>query len=98
MCHAGSGTLLASLAAGLPLLLLPRGADQFENAAASARAGVGPVLPPETLSANAIAQEVEHLLMADAYRHAAARLRAEIEAMPALSAVLPLLEELVYGD
>jgi UDP:flavonoid glycosyltransferase YjiC (YdhE family) len=98
VCHAGSGTLLASLAAGLPLLLLPRGADQFENAAASARAGVARVLPPEVLTADAIAQEVEYLLMADAYRHAAARLRAEIEAMPAPSAVVSLLEELVYGE
>jgi UDP:flavonoid glycosyltransferase YjiC (YdhE family) len=97
VCHAGSGTLLASLAAGLPLLLLPRGADQFENAAASSRAGAARTLPPEALTADAIANEVEHLLVADAYRQAAARLRAEIEAMPAPSVVVPLLEKLTRG-
>jgi len=53
---------------------------------------------PHTCLGDAIAQEVEYLLMADAYRHAAARLRAEIEAMPAPSAVVSLLEELVYGE
>ncbi len=41
VCHAGSGTVLAALAHGLPLLCLPRGADQFANASNVARAGAG---------------------------------------------------------
>jgi UDP:flavonoid glycosyltransferase YjiC (YdhE family) len=94
ICHAGSGTLLAGLAAGLPLLLLPRGADQFENSAASERAGVARVVAPETLTADAIADGVEQLLMCVTYREAAARVRADIEAMPAPSDVVPLLEQL----
>jgi len=94
VCHAGSGTLLASLAAGLPMLLLPRGADQFGNAAASARAGVARVVPPEALSPGAIADHVAHLLTTATYRQAAARLRTEINAMPDPGAVVPLLEEL----
>ena len=97
VCHAGSGTLLASLAAGLPLLLLPRGADQFENAAASERARVARVLLPDAFTPNAVASEVEQLLMSESYRRAAACLRLEIEAMPAPSAVVPLLEELIRG-
>src|SRR5207244_9264681 len=32
VCHGGSGTTLAALAAGLPLLILPQGADQYINA------------------------------------------------------------------
>ncbi|MGU3293455.1 glycosyltransferase [Williamsia sp. M5A3_1d] len=39
--HGGSGTTLAALAAGLPQLLLPQGADQFDNAAALVAAGLG---------------------------------------------------------
>ena len=39
--HGGSGTLLGTLAAGLPLVILPQGADQFENAARCERAGAG---------------------------------------------------------
>ena len=41
VCHGGSGTVLASLAHGVPLLCLPRGADQFANAANLERVGAG---------------------------------------------------------
>ncbi|MBV9354947.1 MAG: glycosyltransferase family 1 protein [Chloroflexi bacterium] len=97
VCHAGSGTLLASLAFGRPLLLLPRGADQFENAAVAERAGVARVVLPEAFSPDAITRQVEQLLSTGAYGKAAARLRAEINAMPAPAAVVPLLEQLARG-
>ena len=42
--HAGSGTFLATIAAGLPQLCLPQAADQFLNAAACERAAVGLML------------------------------------------------------
>src|SRR5262249_32190414 len=95
VCHAGSGTMLASLAAGRPLVLLPRGADQFENAAACLRAGVGRVLQPAAQAADAIAQEVEIVLTDSAYRQAVARVRDEIHAMPSPAEVVPILEALV---
>ena len=44
LCHAGTGTTLAALAAGLPLVLVPQGADQFDNAQACERAGAARVL------------------------------------------------------
>ncbi|HVE62946.1 MAG TPA: nucleotide disphospho-sugar-binding domain-containing protein [Mycobacteriales bacterium] len=44
--HAGSGTFLGSLAAGLPQLCLPEGADQLLNAADGARVGAAPTLQP----------------------------------------------------
>jgi len=97
VCHAGSGTLLATIDAGLPLVLLPRGADQFENAAACERAGVARVVAPESLTSAAVTDAVEQVLAADSCRYAAARLRAELEAMPAPSAVVPLLEQLAHG-
>jgi UDP:flavonoid glycosyltransferase YjiC (YdhE family) len=47
--HAGSGTLFAALANGVPQLLLPQGADQFANAAWGAQAGAAQqILPDET--------------------------------------------------
>jgi UDP:flavonoid glycosyltransferase YjiC (YdhE family) len=95
VCHAGSGTLLASLSAGVPLVLLPRGADQFANASASERAGVGRALLADRLTPEAIAAEVAHVLDDSAYSRAAARLRAEIDAMPAPYTVVPILEDWV---
>jgi hypothetical protein len=98
VCHGGSGTLLASLAAGLPLVLLPRGSDQFDNAAACARAGVARVVPPQALDSDAVATDVQRLLDDRSYRDAAACLRAEIEAMPAPVALVPRLERLVATE
>ena len=46
ICHAGAGTVLGALAAGLPLLLLPQGADQYVVADLVAAAGAGLKLAP----------------------------------------------------
>ena len=45
--HGGSGTTLAALAHGLPLVLVPQGADQFDNAARAERAGPRSCCGPE---------------------------------------------------
>ncbi|WP_067564581.1 glycosyltransferase [Nocardia acidivorans] len=42
LCHGGAGTTLTALSHGLPLMLSPRGADQFPTADAVRRAGRGP--------------------------------------------------------
>jgi UDP-N-acetylglucosamine:LPS N-acetylglucosamine transferase len=77
VCHAGSGTTLAALGAGLPLLLLPQGADQFQNAAACARAGVARVITPDAFSAESVAAELANLVCDARYRLAAQRVRGE---------------------
>ena len=98
ICHAGSGTMLAALGAGLPLLLLPQGADQFQNAAACARAGVARILAPNAFSAEAVATEIGTLLTDPLYRGAAQRIRAELGGMPSPAEVAPRLQELVRSD
>src|SRR6185312_14335579 len=52
--HAGSGTLFASLAHGLPVVLLPQGADQFENAAMGSSLGFGEAILPGDLTADRV--------------------------------------------
>ena len=51
VCHGGSGTTLGALAAGLPLVLVPMFADQFENARTIAAAGAGLIAEPDGLRA-----------------------------------------------
>lgn len=80
--HGGSGTTLGCLAAGVPHLVLPQGADQFENAAMVAGSGAGEQLPPGELTADAVADTAARLLKDPAVRDAADRLAAEIAAMP----------------
>jgi UDP:flavonoid glycosyltransferase YjiC (YdhE family) len=90
--HAGSGTFLAALARGLPQLLLPQAADQFLNAAAGARAGVGIAIQPRELTRERVRQAFERLLADAAFRDAAELMSREIQAMPAPDAVVETIE------
>ncbi|MGN6473008.1 MAG: glycosyltransferase, partial [Mycobacteriales bacterium] len=80
--HGGSGTFLGSVAAGLPQVLVPQGADQFLNAEAGAKAGVAVVVPPSALTAEAITDAVGAMLGSDDARSAAGRIAQEITEMP----------------
>jgi len=89
--HAGSGSTLGALAHGLPMLLLPNGADQFENAQACAALGVATVLMPDALTAEAVASAVTGLLSEPAPRSAAGAVAEEIAAMPTPQEVVAAL-------
>jgi UDP:flavonoid glycosyltransferase YjiC (YdhE family) len=92
--HGGSGTMLAGLAAGVPLVVLPVAADQPENADRCRDAGVARVLEPDARSAADVRAAAAEVLGNPAYTAAAAGLRDEIAAMPAPAQVLPQLERL----
>ena len=93
ICHAGTGITLAALAAGLPLVLVPQGADQFDNARACERAGAARVVAPDLVSASTIRDAVRAVLPDDSTERAAARqLAAEIATMPAPAQVAADLE------
>jgi UDP:flavonoid glycosyltransferase YjiC (YdhE family) len=89
--HAGSGTFLAALAAGLPQVCLPQAADQFLNATAGELAGCAIALQPDALDAHAVRAAVEEILANDAYRRAAASVREEILTMPDADSVADAL-------
>ena len=97
VCHAGSGTLLASLAAGRPLVLLPMAADQPANAEAARAAGVALVLDPGDRSPAAIRSAVADALLDPGLARNAAAVGSEIEAMPGPESVLSWLEDLARG-
>jgi UDP:flavonoid glycosyltransferase YjiC (YdhE family) len=92
--HAGSGTVLATLAHGIPQLCLPQAADQFLNAAAVARAGAGLTIAPEDVSPATVGEAVRRLLADDSFRASARRLAQEIDAMPSPDAAVTVLEAL----
>ena len=94
VCHGGSGTVLAALSHGLPLLILPQGADQFRNAERGVALGAARALAEEDVDAVAVRREVDELVGQPDHRTAADRLRHEIEGMPAPAAVVPRLEAL----
>jgi UDP:flavonoid glycosyltransferase YjiC (YdhE family) len=92
--HGGSGTVLAALAHGLPLLVLPQGANQFWNADRCVELGVGLRLAAGDVSPDAIRDRVETLLGVRAFRDAAVGMAAEIAAMPGPDEAVGLLEAL----
>lgn len=86
--HAGHGTTLRALSHGCPLLCLPMGRDQNDNAARVAWHGAGLRLDASADS-KAIGEAARALLDEDGYREKAAimrdGIRAEIAASPLVS-------------
>lgn len=82
VCHGGSGTMLASLSAGVPIVALPQGADQFVNAPCWLRSGAVAVLDPTALDAPSVASTVQSALHSSEMRAAAELAARDIAAMP----------------
>jgi len=85
--HGGAGSMLAALDAGLPQLVLPQGADQFDNAEALVKCGAG-VQAEEPGTA-----ELERLLDDGALRAAAQAVQAEMHALPTPAEVVARTRE-----
>jgi len=92
--HGGSGTLGHVVAAGLPMVILPLGADQPENDARCAELGVSRSLDPEELAPDSIHDVVLDVLHTPSFRQKAERLRAEFERLPGVEAAVELLGQL----
>jgi UDP:flavonoid glycosyltransferase YjiC (YdhE family) len=88
--HGGSGSTLGALAAGVPQLVLPSGADRFINADAVQNAGAGLRADEADLDAAL----VTHLLGDDKLRDNARAASAEIAALPAPTEIVQRLVEL----
>jgi len=71
--HGGHGTVIKTLAAGVPMVVLPHGRDQADSAARVAARGAGVVLKRSAEPA-AIANVVGRILRDDSYRVAAQQL------------------------
>jgi UDP:flavonoid glycosyltransferase YjiC (YdhE family) len=90
--HGGSGTLIAALSLGVPVVVLPMGADQPDNADRCDELGVGLVLDPLDADPPAIARAVDTVLHDRRYARAASLLAAEAAGQPALDSLPALLE------
>jgi len=92
--HGGSGTVIATLAFGLPQVILPLGADQPLNADRCVALGVGIALDALHSSPTAIREATETVLTTETYRARASRVRAEIASLPDARHAGTLLERL----
>ena len=92
--HGGAGSTLGALAFGLPLLIVPQGADHFYNAERVVAAGAGVQLVPDRLTADSARDAVRMLLHDDTFQGAAQRIKNELEAMPDPEQAVETLEQL----
>lgn len=91
--HAGHGTVIKSLAAGVPVVAIPLGRDQLDNAARVAHHGAGLRLKAKA-SSDAIARAVRRVLEEPSYRANAERIGAAIAVETAQDRAAEELEEL----
>ena len=91
--HGGSGTILGALKAGVPMVVLPQGANQFDNAMRCERAGVALTVKPEHATAASIAAALRAVLTDASYREGSRRIQAEIAQMQPVDEVAAAVEE-----
>jgi UDP:flavonoid glycosyltransferase YjiC (YdhE family) len=89
--HGGSGSTLGALAHGCPIVFVPQGADQFENALATAAAGAGIVVPPERQTVANLREALRTVLLDRAYAERAEGIAQEIAGLPAPGSVVESL-------
>jgi len=94
ICHGGSGSVTGALAHGVPLVVLPIGADQPMNAARVEALGVGLVLDAIGSAPGDIRGAVGRVLDDPRYRLAAARIRDEVAGLPGSDHAVSLIERL----
>ncbi|MFE9193461.1 glycosyltransferase [Micromonospora sp. NPDC007208] len=80
--HGGAGTTLGTLARGVPMVVVPQGADQFIQADRVAASGAGLALMPGQADPAAIAAALRRLLDEPTFTEAARRIAAEVATMP----------------
>jgi MGT family glycosyltransferase len=94
--HAGLGTVMAALAHGVPLLCLPMGREQHDNAARVAACEAGLVLTPDA-DVGAISHAIRAMLAAPAYRTAARHMATTIARRDGREVAVDALERLLHA-
>jgi UDP:flavonoid glycosyltransferase YjiC (YdhE family) len=95
--HGGSGSLTGALAQGIPVVLLPLGADQLHNAERVQALGVGVAVDALRSTPELIRSAAAQVLGDDAYTQAAQEFAKENAALPDPAHAVALIEELVRG-
>jgi UDP:flavonoid glycosyltransferase YjiC (YdhE family) len=80
--HGGAGTVLAAGAAGLPQVVLPAAADQFDNADTFAAAGVAVTLDVASANPGIVAAHIDGQITSSTVRARAGELAQQFAALP----------------
>lgn len=94
VCHGGAGSVFGALRWGLPLVVVPQGADQFFHARRVEELGAGIALPRSERSPADIAQALTAVLEQPPFAAAARRIAAASAALPGIDVAARLVEGL----
>lgn len=97
MHHGGAGTTFGALAHGVPQVILPQGADNYEHAAMCEGAGTAITLRPETLTTVNLAAAVRRVVDDGSFSRSSRTCAEEIAAMPDADSVAAALRSWVSG-
>ena len=89
--HGGAGTTFSALAHGVPQVILPQGADNYEHAAMCERSGTAVNLRPDDLTRASLAAAVRRVIHTPQYAAASRTCAQEIVAMPDATGVAQAL-------
>jgi UDP:flavonoid glycosyltransferase YjiC (YdhE family) len=78
----GAGTTISALGAGIPMVLVPQGADQFVQAERACAAGAALQLLPKAATPEAVAGAVRTVLSESSFRDGADKIADQVAAMP----------------
>lgn len=95
--HGGAGTTFGALAHGVPQVILPQGADNYEHAAMCEQAGTAITLRPAMLDRANLAAAVRRALLDETYAITSRRCADEISAMPDAASVANTLRKWVHA-
>jgi UDP:flavonoid glycosyltransferase YjiC (YdhE family) len=90
--HGGYGTVLAAIEHGIPMVVVPFGADQPINARSVQRLGLGLVIDEDDLTADRLRSAVRSLLDDPSWRGNVGRLRDQGAALPPISEAVRIVE------
>jgi UDP:flavonoid glycosyltransferase YjiC (YdhE family) len=93
ICHGGSGVIMETLTRGLPMVILPQGADQVWNGPLCADRGVARCLQRDEASVASIRDALIEILDVTSYRANAYAVAQEIAGLPALDYAVTLIEQ-----
>lgn len=94
--HGGVGTLAQGLLAGVPILTIPTGHDQFDNAARARRLGVGFTLPRSRLTGRGLTAALRRLLDDPGFRARAGAIAPAVRSEQGARAAAEAVEALAH--
>ena len=94
----GIGTTQAACYYGVPALVVPRGFDQFENAAHVRRNGLGLRLMPRNLTSPRLRRRLKRLLGSDEIRYRTGALGLRMRAEPGVERTVDLIEAVLASE